>query len=156
MAKHFPITVEGHSKLSPDFKVVMPILKPPYEPRGELEDEFCFFAVEIYEWLSMLTLSSPRVATDDHIDPFLSRYVPPITHSAEPEAELIKVTWEGFISASWAHMVFAEILLAATAETWFAFALSGFGDSLSQDGKDCMVLKLPGNSNEYLMWEVEQ
>jgi ribonuclease P/MRP protein subunit RPP40 len=148
--------VECYPKISPSFEVAMPLLQPPQEPRGEYRDEFCDFAVEIYEWLSMITLESPRVTINDQIDPFLSRYVPPSADSTDTEGELIMITWEGLMPASWVHKVFVEVLLTATPNTWLSLVVSSFADNLPTDSRDCMVLKLPGASNGYMMWEVEQ
>jgi len=121
------------------------------------EDDFSDFAVEIYEWLSMISLEALRVAPNDRIDPFLSRYSPP---AADPQklgvTELIKINWKGFASSSWAHKIFVQALLAAKPGMWFSFTVLGFDESIRTGGGDCTILKLSGAQNEYMLWEVEQ
>jgi ribonuclease P/MRP protein subunit RPP40 len=111
----------------------------------------------VYEWLSLISLGSPRVYLNDQIDPFLSRYVPPPPKLNDCEKlELVKITWEGFMSSRWAHEVFVQTVLAATAKMWFGIILSGFNESFSGPSRDCIVLKLPEAGNEYVLWEVEE
>jgi len=138
----------------------MPSLYPPTDSLGAnsragSRPDFEEFAVDIYEWLSLIAIESPRVNDDDQIDRFLSRYAPPDPATTDAETtELIKITWRGFLSASWAHKAFVQGLLAATSNTWLSFGVSGFHDSWSSDSQDCTVLKLPGAANEYVMWQV--
>jgi ribonucleases P/MRP protein subunit RPP40 len=121
------------------------------------EDEFSNFSVEIYEWLSVISLESPRVAPTDRIDPFLSRYSPPPADSQKPGVtELVKINWKGFASSSWAHKIFVQTLLTAKSGMWFSFAVLGFNESIRTGGRDCTILKLPSAQNEYMLWEVEQ
>lgn len=156
-SKHFPVTVSCAPEISPETEVKLPRLQPPNDQRDMYEDEFSDFAVEIYEWLSLISLGSPRVNAQDQIDPFLSRYSPP---SAEAHnfnvTEVVKITWSGFLSSSWAHKIFVQALLAAKSEMWFSFAMLGFNESIPRECGDCTILKLAGARNEYVLWEVEQ
>lgn len=138
----------------------MPRLLPQMELEDKSMDEFNDFSVDLYEWLSLISLESPRVNINDKIDPFLSRYSPPEPDPASPKTEeLVKITWEGFLSPSWAYTVFVQALLAATVDMWFSFAVLGFNESLPSDSTDCTVLRLPGQPgqpSEYILWEVDQ
>jgi ribonuclease P/MRP protein subunit RPP40 len=121
------------------------------------EDEFSDFSLEIYEWLSLISLESPRVDPKDRIDPYLSRYAPPSAETQNPQVtELVKIAWNGFTSSSWAHRIFVQALLAAKPEMWFSFGVLGFKESIPNANGDCTILKLPGARNEYMLWEVEQ
>lgn len=133
----------------------IPRLNLPLSSRAPDEEDFADHAVDLYEWLSLITLESPRVSVYDKIDPYLSRYAPP---DAAPEAKtvaLVKVTWEGFLCQQWAHGVFVQTLTAATSQMWFAFAVSGFDSGPLSGFKDSMVLKLPGADNGYVSWDVD-
>ncbi len=111
----------------------------------------------MYEWISLVSLGSPRVDHNDKIDPFLSRYTPPVADDRNNEAtKLVKITWKGFASSSWAHNIFVQALLAAKPGMWFSFDVLGFQKSIRLSGGDCTMLKLPGAQNEYMLWEVEQ
>ncbi|KAI9731668.1 MAG: hypothetical protein M1818_007798 [Claussenomyces sp. TS43310] len=121
MEAHFPNVVNCEPQISPNIKISMPRLEPPSDPGAPDDDDFGEHSVNLYEWLSLIALESPRVTIDDQIDAYLSRYAPPESRSAEPViAEVVKVTWTGFISASWAHNVFVQTLIVATSKTWFA------------------------------------
>ena len=121
------------------------------------EDDFSDFSVEMYEWLSMISLGSPRVDLNDRIDPFLSRYAPPAAGEQDIGVTgLVKISWKGFASSSWAHKIFVQALLAAKPGMWFSLAVLGFDESIRTGGEDCTILKLPGAQNEYMLWEVEQ
>ena len=137
--------------------VEIPQLQPPNEPKNKFEDNFGDFAVDVYEWLSLICLESPRIDINDEIDPFLSRYVSPKPDSISTEtAELVKITWQGFMSPIWAHRIFVETLLAASAKIWFSYTVSGFHEKMPNGTKDCTILMLPGTQTEYVLWEIEE
>jgi ribonuclease P/MRP protein subunit RPP40 len=130
----------------------MPVLKPPSEVDTSYGADFEDYAVEVHEWLSLILLESPRIRSDDKIDAFLSRYVPP--GGSTTSSNLVKITWQGFLSPSWAHKTFVQALLAAPRDVWFAYYVVGFGESFLGGNRDCTILKLPNASNEYVLWEV--
>ncbi|TEY56446.1 hypothetical protein BOTCAL_0225g00260 [Botryotinia calthae] len=140
-------------KVSSDFHVKRPEFKPPVENNRNYDQDFREFAVEIHEWLSLISLESPRVNSTDKVDPFLSRYDLPI--GSDEAEELVKVTWTGFIPPTWAHTTFIQILLAAPKNSWFSYYVGGFSDSLNGESKNCTILKLPDVPNDYVLWEVE-
>jgi ribonuclease P/MRP protein subunit RPP40 len=155
MAKHFPTVTSCAPSVLTSFNVAMPRMQPPLEVRSKYEDEFTDFSCDLYEWLSLISLQSPRIGIDDRIDPFLSRYSPPRSEANDIDvSELVKVTWQGFLSAPWAHGILVKAMLAASPKTWFSLGVCGFGESVS-DSRDCTILNLPGSSNEYLLWEIE-
>lgn len=126
-------------------------------------NDFSDYTTELYEWLSLITLSSPRITSTDQIDPFLSRYTPPFPTTLNHD--LVKMTWNGFLPSKWVHETFVKILLLMTeadgggekTKNWFSFGVSGFHGSWSRDSRDALVLKLPGKGpGEYLLWEVTQ
>jgi ribonucleases P/MRP protein subunit RPP40 len=154
---HFPIVVSCPLEISPQIDVELPRLQPPEGHRDTYEDDFSDFSVEMYEWISLISLGSPRVELDDKIDPFLSRYAHPAAGEQNlVVTELVKISWKGFASSSWAHKIFVQALLAAKPGTWFCFVVLGFDESIRTGGGDCTILKLPGAQNEYMLWEVDQ
>jgi ribonuclease P/MRP protein subunit RPP40 len=156
LEKHFPVVVTCSPRISTGLRVEIPVLQPPINSKGDSGDDFSNHAEEIYEWLSLIALESPRVSVDDCIDPFLSRYSPPLrAGETNQESELVKITWEGFISPSWAHRAFIQSLRAATPNMWFSLAVSGFSESLSTASRDTTILRLPGFASDYMLWEVE-
>jgi ribonuclease P/MRP protein subunit RPP40 len=137
--------------------VKVPQLRPPSnQAKDEYGDDFGDFCIDLHEWLSLLSLESPRISVQDQIDPYLSRYAPPGAESeSSKSSELIKITWRGFLSSQWAHKAFAQAVQASSTKHWFAYNLFGFSESMLSP-KDCGILRIPGSDTEYLMWEVEE
>lgn len=138
--------------MSLPIRVKIPSLKPPKEVDPSYGADFEDYAVDIHEWLSLILLESPRINSSDNIDPFLSRYVPP--GGSFTDSKLVKVTWQGFISASWAHKIFVQLLLAVPQDAWFAYCVVGFGDGPLGESKTCTILKLPDAPKEFVSWEI--
>ncbi|KAL2067051.1 hypothetical protein VTL71DRAFT_1475 [Oculimacula yallundae] len=148
---HFPTT----KTVSPEvqkLQVNAPSLVPPTAADDSYGGEFEDYAVETQEWLSLILLDSPRINPDDKIDPYLSRYAPPgDTHTS---SKVVKITWRGFLSPTWAHKMFVQILLATPGKGWFAYCIDGCGEGSPGHGKHCTILKVPDAQNEYVSWEI--
>lgn len=147
---HFPIKKHITPEIE-NMEVKTPSLKPPTEVSSYTED-LQDYAVETYEWLSMIQLGSPRIDPKDKIDSFLSRYTPP--GDSITNCNLVKVTWRGFLSPSWVHKMFVDLLLAVPREAWFVCSVASFGEGVLENCKDCTILRLPDAPNEYVLWEM--
>ena len=133
-------------------KATIPVLRPSANPDTTAEDiDFEDFATNIHEWLSLISLESRRIDPDDPIDSFLSRYAPP--SDPEAKASLTKVTWRGFMTSSWAHEIFVQSLVAVPYDAWFAYSIESYSEAWPEESKECMVLKVPNVSSEYMLWE---
>ncbi|KAG4417357.1 hypothetical protein IFR04_009498 [Cadophora malorum] len=133
-------------------EVSTPSLKPPTDPDDSYGGDFEDYAVETQEWLSLILLKSPRVTPGDRIDPYLSRYVVP--GDAQTSCRLVRLTWRGFMSPTWAHTMFVKILLSVPKSRWFAYCVDGFGEGSPGHGRHCTILRLPDAQNEYVLWEI--
>lgn len=103
-------------------------------------------AEELLEWLSLVSLDSPRVRAEDKIDAFLSRYSVPCQQDEElKKADLVKLNWHGFMPAVWVANIFMAAI-KASGDEWFAMQVGGF------EGKGLMMLKSNGKA---LAWECE-
>jgi ribonuclease P/MRP protein subunit RPP40 len=149
---YFPTKKTVSPEVSQPIKAQIPTLKPPTDVDPSYGADFEDYAVDIHEWLSLALLESPRIDPNDKIDSFLSRYVPPGDYFTN--CNLIKITWQGFISPSWAHKAFVQMLLAAPQDEWFAYCVVGFGDGPLGECKNCTTLKLPDAPKEYVLWEI--
>ena len=149
---HFPQRVTVSAEITSNIKVDIPPLKPPTDTSLEYGEDFDDFAVETHEWLSLISLDSPRINPDDRIDSFLSRYASP--GQSTTYSNVVKISWRGFLSPSWANRIFVRALLTVPREAWFAYTVGGFGNVSSSSSKDCTILKVPDAPNEYLLWEV--
>lgn len=109
---------------------------------------------DIYEWLSLVRLQSPRVSLRDSIDPFLSRYQLPTEASEQGSIEICTVTWEGFLPPDFAEKLFVHAILGLPSHDWVALSTSSFSKGIRGDGAECTVLRPPETPGEYLLWEV--
>lgn len=136
--------------------LAVPHLQPPRDMSAS-SDDFRDMASDLYEWLSLVSLQSPRLEASDDIDPYLSRYTPPSPQGGhqEPQA-LAQMTWQGFMSGAVAHDTLITVLQKATPQMWFSISANSFAGNLAVSCKDCTILKLPGPSNEYMLWEIDQ
>lgn len=113
-------------------------------------------AMELYEWLSLVRLQSPRVALSDAIDSYLARYTLP-SHGTETETnhmQICMISWQGFISSKWLRKLFQNTLDACRHNQWFSISATGFSESGPASNSDLMMLSPPGSAGEYLMWEI--
>jgi len=164
LAKHHPVEITVSPVISKTAEIKIPEFKVEEDSDPstiDYPDEFSDYVTELYEWLSLVSLSSPRVEANDQIDPYLSRYVPPPPSSTPEQCELVKITWSGFLPSKWIHETFVKILLAnrsvSGGKTWFSYGICGFHKSWSSDSRDALVLKLPGPPpGEYILWDVSQ
>lgn len=151
---HFPLRQSISPAITPHIKVNVPPLKPPVDANSGYGKDFEDFIVETHEWLSLISLDSPRINADDKIDSFLSRYVSPAETTTS--SNLVRIKWSGFLSPSWAHNMFMQVLLAVPPEAWFVCSMGGFGEAWPGGSKDCTILRVPDSPKEYILWEVSQ
>lgn len=116
--------------------------------RPGLEDA----ATELYEWLSLIRLGSPRVEAKDEIDPYLSRYrVPGETNS---ETTVCKFSWQGFIATSWLRGLLTDILTTCPSSAWVALSATCFSLSVAGSSMELTLHRPPDAAGKYLMWEI--
>lgn len=155
LLKHFPTKYTSAPSVEEDLKIETPILKIPESANSndaqlELED----FATGIYEWLSLLKLSSPRVESGDEIDPFLSRYSVPCSSGEAEAVKLCKISWRGFIAPGWARQTLVDVILSVSSRSWFSLSVASFGKGVRGEGSECTILRLPDAPGEYLLWDI--
>lgn len=154
LEQHFPIPMTVVPEEVSGIKVTIPPLQPPVDVGSEYDEDFEDFAFETQEWLSLVSLNSPRIKADDQIDSFLSRYVSP--GESKTPANIVKITWRGFFSPEWAHKMLVQAFVALPKSAWFVFSVAGFEDSWSEGSKGCTVLRVPDTQKEYVVWEIAQ
>ena len=76
------------------------MLHPPNNHNKDAATEFDEYVADVYEWLNMVSLPSPRINVADGIDPYLSRYEIPNTNQSAPQV-LVRLRWRGLLPASW-------------------------------------------------------
>ena len=147
----------AHQTCTPEILQDIDAIQPPFESvlasiaTGD-KDDLESFSTEIYEWLSLVRLESPRVQAGDHIDPYLSRYR--VVEGGTP-TKICKISWNGFISPSWCRQTLIEVIAAVSSKTWFSLSTTTFAKGIAGDASECTFLRSPGLTSEYLMWEVK-
>ncbi len=156
LAPHFPVKFTSSPGISRDISVNLPPLGP--EPalhglggRAGFED----FAVDIYEWLSLVRLESPRVDPKDNIDSYLSLYQAPGDPENQKEAKICKISWEGLLSPSWTRATLVDLIVALPRRTWFSLSMTTFPTGMAGGNSDCTILRPPNAPGEYILWEVK-
>ncbi|KND87560.1 Ribonuclease P protein subunit p40 [Tolypocladium ophioglossoides CBS 100239] len=109
-------------------------------------------ATELYEWLSLVRLQSPRVAASDTIDPYLSRYTAP-SSEAGCHTQVYMLSWQGCIAAGWLRDLVTDVLTACSPQQWFSISATGFSRTVPGNSNDLTLLRPSGAAGEYLMWE---
>ncbi len=139
-----------------DLAVVIPILKPPLailERSNRLDlDEY---ATDIYEWLSLVRLGSPRITIGDSVDPYLSRYAVPGSPDDTQEGKLCKISWDGFISPIWTRQLLADVILVLPSKSWFSLSVTSLAKGIVGDRTECTILRPPDSQGEYFLWDIK-
>lgn len=125
-------------------------LKPdPSSPATDFEE----LATDLYEWLSLVRLSSPRVEATDKIDPYLSGYRVP---GDDPGANAVRrVSWRGFIPGAWVRDTLVKVLVGVPGKSWVGFSATAFGKGAG-DEAECTFFRPPESGGEYLFWEMRR
>lgn len=110
-------------------------------------------ATDLYEWLSLIRLESPRVEASDDIDPYLCRYQAP--NDATGQMRVCKMSWQGFISTSWLRELLTNILTTCPSQSWFSLSATEFSKNFPGRGNELSLLRPPNAPGEYIMWEMK-
>ncbi|KAH0522715.1 hypothetical protein TsFJ059_006515 [Trichoderma semiorbis] len=114
-----------------------------------------YSATEMYEWLSLVRLESPRVVAGDDIDPYLSRYAPPEADATAAQVQVCKLSWQGFLSSSWLRSLFVDIITNCPSQSWFALSGTTFSRNILGGCNELSFLRPPESAGEFLMWETK-
>ncbi|ERT01425.1 hypothetical protein HMPREF1624_02671 [Sporothrix schenckii ATCC 58251] len=150
-----------------------PLIRPPSllvgggQGNDRMETEEA--VTELYEWLSLVRLGSPRVHAADSIDPYLSRYQVPGSSSDDhdvathPSDNIVTISCSGFLSPTWACQTLLDILIAfqsisssSPTSVWLSMSVSEFSSSmgLAGDGAECTFFRPADAPREFLLWDV--
>ncbi|KAI1747406.1 ribonuclease P 40kDa subunit [Xylaria castorea] len=156
MAQYHPTKYTSNPALVQDLAMKIPPLSIPStvladQTRQELND----YATEIYEWISLVRLESPRVKLLDNIDAYLSTYAVPGDTSKNNEGRLCKISWQGFIPPGWVANTLAELIKTLPPKAWFSLSTTPFSRVAIGYGVDCTIMRPPSSPGEYVLWEIK-
>ena len=113
ISKHAPI----QRVVTPTTTHLKSVLIPPLiplesAPKGSTEKELVRLqALELSEWLALVVLGSPRIQSQDEIDPYLSRYeVPGSDEKLAKNGNVVLVRWRGFLPVKWVEGLWLSLL----------------------------------------------
>lgn len=133
---------------------VPPLAPPPGTTANIGHEQLPEFASDIYEWLSLLRLQSPRLSSADSVDPYLSRYQPPGEPGRCPVSRLCTVAWDGLLPPTFARKLLVQAILALPSRSWFSMTVSAFPRGFSGDTAESTFLRPPDSPSEYLLWDI--
>ncbi|KAK3953427.1 ribonuclease P 40kDa subunit-domain-containing protein [Pseudoneurospora amorphoporcata] len=150
---HYPTNCTAEPSVLQNIDAVLPTLTPPVDAMGpEGRDELEYFSTDLYEWLSLVRLQSPRVLVGDQIDPYLCRYQVP---GDGQQSKICKVTWQGFLAPSWCRQTLLNLVAGLPSKTWFSFSTTTFSKGMAGDNSEVALFRPQGASGEYVMWEIK-
>lgn len=155
LAAHYPTKYTSHPEVSEGLLVKVPSLKPPpaiLNSSLELEE----FATDIYEWLSLLRLESPRVNANDKVNPYLSGYTVPGDAEDNQNHKLCRISWQGFIPPTWTQQILADVIHTLPSKSWFSLGATTFARGITGDSADCTILRPPNSLGEYFLWDIRR
>ncbi|OIW28797.1 hypothetical protein CONLIGDRAFT_654905 [Coniochaeta ligniaria NRRL 30616] len=156
LTPHAPTKFTSKPGITQDISVTLPTLKPDTEMVASGDrDMYEEFATELYEWLSLLRLESPRILSSDQIDPYLSRYRAPGDSQDHQPASVCKISWQGFLSSAWARKTLVDVILALPAKTWFSLSATTFSSGMTAESTEFALFRPSESPREYLVWEVK-
>ena len=116
------------------------------------ENHFLEFEHEIYEWLSLVRLESPRINTSDHVDPYLSRYR--LTNSPAKRQNIVKVRYDGMTTATRSVSFLRDVMSLCPADSWVCFCVTNFRGETAVGSNEFTFLRLPGTEDNCMTWQV--
>jgi ribonuclease P/MRP protein subunit RPP40 len=99
---------------------------PLAPPDSAFKDEL--YQEQLFEWISLAFINSPRILDADHIDPYLCRYEFPDAYldGTAPKTvdDIVHVRWRGLIPAKLAAAILSEA--AQQGQEWMAYSMTSF------------------------------
>ncbi|EGO59390.1 hypothetical protein NEUTE1DRAFT_121209 [Neurospora tetrasperma FGSC 2508] len=153
LASHSPTKCAAEPSVLENLDAMLPTLKPPVDTIGpEGREELEYFSTELYEWLSLVRLQSPRIQVGDQVDPYLCRYQVP---GDGQQGKICKLTWQGFLAPSWCREILLNLVAELPSKTWFSFSTTTFSKGMAGDNSEISLFRPQGAPGEYVMWEIK-
>lgn len=105
ISKHAPKIM----KVAPEIRMMKSQSVPTLSPGDFTQLYSDENAVHLLEYLHMISLDSPRLQSNDNIDPYLSRYEIPDLGNVLVPRNMIRLRWIGFIPPAFACDVFLSV-----------------------------------------------
>ncbi|KAI4129459.1 MAG: hypothetical protein LQ338_002240 [Usnochroma carphineum] len=146
LSKHHPVTAAS----GPLSVRTAPLAIPDSLNSNDFEawstDDLEDHALQISEWLGLVSLQSPRVHHDDQIDPYLCRYSKPDGDPPRTK-KLVLLSWSGLIPAEWLRQLFIALvdccLQHKVSSQWFALSCQAFQTEVVDCHDGYTILGLP-------------
>ncbi|KAI9851447.1 MAG: hypothetical protein M1838_003636 [Thelocarpon superellum] len=144
LATHHPSISVNAAEVFRIGPVLIPTLQPPLDDEAG-KPSFDEHMTDIFEWLSLVSLRSPRIDASDTVDPYLSRYEVPGSEEAK-SARVVLLRWRGLLSARWITELWLtslRLIRKARPESWFAINVYSLGSGSPNGVNGYAILRLP-------------
>lgn len=109
--------------------------------------------VDLYEWLSLLRLGSPRIDPNDNIDPYLSRYQ--AGSKDVNQLKVCRITWHGLIGTDWFRDLARNVLAACPRQSWLSIIATRSRRVETGGNAELTLLRPSGAGDQYVMWQIK-
>lgn len=130
-------------------RVITPTI-PGLEDNGRCGQDT---AAELYEWISLVRLQSPRILHKDSLDAYISRYSVP--DCPPGNTRVGHISWDGLLSSSWVSTMASALMASCPEASWFAISATDAVAGGLGGKSEITVLKPPGQNSRFLMWDVK-
>lgn len=104
ISQHHPVMRSSSPTITTTREVIVPKITPSHALNTALDFED--WALGTHEWISLVALESPRILSNDQIDPFLCRHT---ISDDKTISSVIKLKWCGLIPGIWIRSIFIEL-----------------------------------------------
>ena len=153
VSNQLPDTFSSRPTATWSAHINIPNLNPPREAITD-RDEFEEFAMDTYEWISMVRMQSPQLQVASNVDAYVSSYEVPCRDDAVETALACKVSWHGFLSPAWVHDTLMQLFQAVPSTSWLAFTSGTIARGCGTEDSDVTILRPPAAAGEYVVWEI--
>jgi ribonuclease P/MRP protein subunit RPP40 len=109
LAKHYPEICTCDPVISVQPAVSVPPLELPDIRNHQNQEQLHEYCIGISEWLALKSINSPRIASTDSVDPYISRYEVPDRDLAN-KVSVVSLKWHGFLTSIWILQLFIALL----------------------------------------------
>lgn len=155
LQQYAPVKFTSDPGLIPSLYLQAPSLTIPSDvaasgDRTQLET----LATDLYEWVSLVRLQSPRIRAGDSVDPYLSRYQIPEDHGSAVDATFGMIRWQGFLTSEWIRQLLVDLLTTLPSQSAFALSATSFAKGTVGDSSEVTFLRPQDAPDHYMLWEV--
>ncbi|QUC23180.1 uncharacterized protein UV8b_07421 [Ustilaginoidea virens] len=111
-------------------------------------------ALDLYEWLSLVSLESALVKTGNVTDSFLSRYQHNSRDADQDQIKVCVISWSGLIGSTWFHNLVRDGLMMRRGRSWILINATRCNSLATGGSLELKLLRPCMQEDQYLMWHI--